>query len=85
VYEHDASRLRGHRERRGILLVHIVDPTVAAVTAARITTVGLLGTRYTMEGDFYRDRLQSAHGLEVIVPNEPDRTLVHDVIFDELV
>lgn len=78
VYEDIASAV-------GIPLVHIVDPTVAAVAAARITTVGLLGTRCTMEGDFYRDRLQSAHGLEVIVPDEPDRTLVRDVIFDELV
>lgn len=47
-------------------------------------TIGLLGTRYTMEHDFYAGRL-AAHGLDVIVPDEPDRTMVHDVIFDELV
>jgi aspartate racemase len=46
--------------------------------------VALLGTRYTMEQDFYRGRLES-HGLDVLVPDEPDRTLVHDVIYDELV
>ena len=46
--------------------------------------MALLGTRYTMEQDFYRARLER-HGLQVIVPDEPDRSLVHDVIYDELV
>ena len=49
-----------------------------------MSTVALLGTRYTMEQDFYRKRLES-HGLAVLVPDEPDRTMVHDVIFEELV
>jgi aspartate racemase len=49
-----------------------------------VHTVALLGTRYTMEQDFYRGRL-AAHGLDVLIPDEPDRTFVHDVIFDELV
>ncbi|MCP3937472.1 MAG: aspartate/glutamate racemase family protein [Actinomycetia bacterium] len=64
--------------------LHLADATAAAVVDAGITTVGLLGTRYTMEQDFYRGRLGS-HGLEVVVPDEPDRTTVHDVIYDELV
>jgi aspartate racemase len=68
-----------------IPLVHIADATAEAIQAAEITTVGLLGTRYTMEQDFYRGRLADRHGLNVIVPGEPGRTLVHDVIYDELV
>jgi aspartate racemase len=68
-----------------IPFLHIADVTGRAVAAAGVTRAGLLGTRYTMEGDFYRDRLERAHGLTVLVPDEPDRTLVHQVIFDELV
>lgn len=64
--------------------VHLGDTTAEAVLATGISSVGLLGTRYTMERDFYRDRLTD-HGLDVIIPDEPDRTVVHDVIFDELV
>lgn len=65
-------------------LVHIVDPTADAVEQAHIRRVGLLGTRYTMERRFMRDRLE-ARGLEVIVPGEPDRTTIHDIQFKELV
>jgi len=64
--------------------LHLADATAAAVVDAGITDVALLGTRYTMEQDFYRARLER-HGLRVIIPDEPDRTLVHDVIYDELV
>ncbi len=64
--------------------LHLADTTAAAVIAAGLETVALLGTRFTMEKDFYRGRLQ-AHGLRVIVPEEPDLTVVHDVIYDELV
>ncbi len=64
--------------------LHLADATAAAVLAAGIRNVALLGTRYTMERAFYRDRL-SAHGLVVVVPDEPDRTTVHDIIYDELV
>ncbi|NUT95504.1 MAG: aspartate/glutamate racemase family protein [Saccharothrix sp.] len=60
--------------------VHIVDATAQRLTSRK---VGLLGTRFTMEQDFYRDRM-AEHGIEVIVPDEPDRTLVHDVIYQEL-
>jgi aspartate racemase len=64
--------------------LHIADATAAAVTAAGVSRVALLGTRYTMEQDFYRGRLERS-GLEVLVPDEPDRTTVHDVIYEELV
>ena len=64
--------------------LHLADATAEAVTAADVAKVALLGTRYTMEQDFYRARLER-HGLTVIVPDEPDRSLVHDVIYDELV
>jgi aspartate racemase len=67
-----------------IPLLHIADATAEAIQRAGIRTVALLGTRYTMEQDFYRGRLAN-HGLEILVPDEPDRTVVHDVIFDELV
>ena len=69
----------------GVPLLHIADVTAAAVKAAGLTEVGLLGTRYTMERDFYRGRLQATHGLTVLVPDEPDRTLVHQIIYNELV
>jgi aspartate racemase len=68
-----------------IRLLHIADPTADAIKSRGITSVGLLGTRYTMEQDFYRGRLSDRHGLEVLVPGEPARTLVHDVIYNELV
>lgn len=63
--------------------LHLVDVTATAVAAAGLSTVGLLGTRFTMEMDFYRDRMRD-NGIDVLVPGEPDRTLVHDVIYDEL-
>lgn len=64
--------------------LHLADATATSVIEAQVSTVALLGTRYTMEQDFYRARLAS-HGLTVLVPDEPDRTTVHDVIYDELV
>ena len=66
-----------------IPLLHIADTTADAVHAAGLRTVGLLGTAFTMEQDFYRDRL-AASGLTVLVPEADDRTLVHSVIYDEL-
>lgn len=68
----------------GLPLLHIADATAARVQAARLQHVGLLGTRVTMEEDFYRGRLMERHGLEVTVPREADRQFVHDVIFGEL-
>lgn len=67
----------------GVPFVHLVDATARRVAAAGLTTVGLLATRFTMEMDFYRSRMRR-HGVEVVVPEEPDRTLVHDVIYQEL-
>lgn len=68
----------------GIPLFHIADPTAAAIRQAGFSTVGLLGTRFTMEQDFYRERLRERHGLAVLVPPPEDRDLVHRVIYDEL-
>ena len=67
-----------------IPFVHIADATADAVRAAGLGTVGLLATAYTMEQDFYVGRLREVHGLDVLVPDEPDRRIVHDVIYDEL-
>ena len=69
----------------GIPLLHIADPTGAAIRAAGLHRVGLLGTAFTMEQGFYKDRLAQHYGLEVIVPDQEDRALVHRVIYDELV
>jgi aspartate racemase len=68
----------------GIPFLHIADATAVAVKKAGLSTVALLGTRYTMELDFYRGRLEKEHGLEVLIPEEPGRTAVHDVIYTEL-
>ena len=65
-------------------LVHIADATADAVRRQGLTTVGLLATAYTMEQDFYVGRLRELHGLEVLVPDEADRRLVHRVIYEEL-
>lgn len=67
-----------------IPLLHIADPTAAEIKSARVSTVGLLGTRFTMEQDFYKDRLQRDHGLHVVIPNAQDREIVHRVIYEEL-
>lgn len=67
-----------------IPLLHIADPTAVAIRAQGYTTVGLLGTRFTMEQDFYRRRLEDNHGLTVLIPDAPDRDHVHRVIYDEL-
>jgi aspartate racemase len=64
--------------------LHIVDPTAQALCEAGIERVGLLGTRFTMEQDFYRARMEQRHGIEVVIPGEADRALVHDIIYDEL-
>jgi aspartate racemase len=68
----------------GIPFVHIADTTAQAVKARGLTTVGLLATGYTMEQEFYVGRLRDRHGLEVLVPDAPDRRIVHEVIYDEL-
>lgn len=67
-----------------IPLLHIVDPTADAIKHHGLTTVGLLGTRFTMEEAFYSDRLRERYGINVIIPNPIDREMVHNVIYDEL-
>lgn len=69
----------------GVPLLHIADPTGAAVCAAGLAKVGLLGTAFTMEQDFYKHRLARRFGLDVLVPAADDRAEVHRVIYDELV
>lgn len=69
----------------GIPLLHIADPTADRIRAAGLGTVGLLGTAFTMEQDFYKGRLRERHGLDVIVPGPEDRATVHRVIYEELV
>ena len=68
-----------------IPLIHIADATADAIRSSGVERVALLGTRYTMERDFYRGRLESRHGLNVVVPDEPDRSEIHRIIYDELV
>lgn len=68
----------------GIPLVHIADATAAEIRRQGLKTIGLLGTRYTMEMDFYKGRLEKKHGLKVLIPDESQRAEVHDIIFKEL-
>ena len=67
-----------------IPLLHIADATASAVRDQQLQRVGLLGTKFTMEDNFYRDRLTRKHGLEVVVPGEEERQTVHRVIYQEL-
>jgi aspartate racemase len=68
-----------------IPFLHIADATAQRVLASGIRTVGLLGTRFTMEEEFYKGRLSKTYGLNVIVPDAQEREVVHRVIYDELV
>ncbi len=67
-----------------IPLLHIADATAEKIKAQGLNKVGLLGTKFTMEQDFYRGRLVDQHGLEVIIPDDRQREMVHRVIYDEL-
>ncbi|MCL4505349.1 MAG: aspartate/glutamate racemase family protein [Chloroflexi bacterium] len=68
-----------------IPLLHIADATAEKILAQGLTTVGLLGTRFTMEEDFYRGRLTERFGLRVLIPSADECEVVHRVIYDELV
>jgi aspartate racemase len=68
-----------------IPLLHIADPTAQQVKAAGLQEIGLLGTRFTMEQDFYKGRLSQKYGLNVHIPNPQEREIVHRIIYDELV
>lgn len=67
-----------------IPILHLADATAEHIKQNGMKTVGLLGTNFTMEQAFYKGRLQERHGLEVIVPSEEDRQIVHRIIYDEL-
>jgi aspartate racemase len=67
-----------------IPLLHIADATAQKINSEGLSRVGLLGTRFTMEDEFYKGRLIDRHGLEVIVPADEERQTVHQIIYDEL-
>ncbi|WP_343574208.1 aspartate/glutamate racemase family protein [Pseudomonas sp.] len=67
-----------------IPLLHIADPTAEAIREAGVTKVGLLGTRFTMEQAFYKDRLQEKFDLQVLTPSDDERQVVHRIIYEEL-
>lgn len=68
-----------------IPLLHIADPTAEAIKAHGLGTIGLLGTRFTMEQPFYRGRLKDTYGLNILVPSQAERQVVHEIIYHELV
>jgi aspartate racemase len=72
-------------ENSGIPFLHIADATAEKVISSGIKRIGLLGTRFTMEHDFYKGRLIDNFGLDVITPNQQDREVIHRVIYEELV
>ncbi len=67
-----------------IPLLHIADAAAKEIRRRKLHTVGLLGTRYTMELDFYRKRLEERHGLVVLIPPKPERDTIHRIIYEEL-
>ncbi|QLK62076.1 amino acid racemase [Enterobacteriaceae bacterium Kacie_13] len=68
----------------GLPLLHIADATAEKIKGQGLRKIGLLGTRFTMEQDFYRGRLQDIHQIEVLTPDEADRAIVHRIIYEEL-
>ena len=68
-----------------IPVLHIVDATAEEIKKKKLRSVGLLGTRFTMEQDFYKGRLKEKHGIDVIVPDEREREIVHTIIYNELI
>jgi aspartate racemase len=72
------------QEAISIPILHLADTTAERIKAAGMKTIGLLGTRFTMEEDFYKGRLVEKHELDVLVPSKSDREIVHRVIYDEL-
>ena len=67
-----------------IPLLHIVDVTAAKIKEKGQGVVGLLGTRFTMEQDFYKGRLKAKHGIDVLIPEEEERIAIHTILYDEL-
>ncbi|MEX3018437.1 aspartate/glutamate racemase [Kluyvera sp. STS39-E] len=76
-----ASQIESHCS---LPFLHIADATGRAIAASGMTRVALLGTRYTMEQDFYRGRLTAEFGIESLIPEEADRARINQIIFDEL-
>ena len=72
------------QEAIAVPLLHIADAVAREILSAGVSTVGLLGTRFTMEQEFYRKRLHDVHGLSVLVPDDRDRDEIHRVIYEEL-
>jgi len=68
----------------GIPLLHIADATGERIRSMNMTKVGLLGTKFTMEQDFYKGRLQEKYGIEVIIPDDRGRDVIHSIIYNEL-
>lgn len=71
-------------EQSGLPFLHIADGTAEAIKRAGMSQVALLGTRYTMEQDFYRGPMQEKHGITTLVPDEASRQVINQIIFDEL-
>ncbi len=72
------------QENISIPFLHIADATAEKIVENSIKKIGLLGTKFTMEHDFYKGRLIEQYGLEVVIPNDEGRQIVHDVIYQEL-
>ncbi|MGG0413330.1 aspartate/glutamate racemase family protein [Peribacillus simplex] len=70
-------------ERVSLPILHIADSTAKQIQKSKISTVGLLGTKYTMEQDFYKTRIE-ANGIKVLIPNDEDRKVINKVIYEEL-
>ncbi|WP_078393122.1 aspartate/glutamate racemase family protein [Shouchella patagoniensis] len=68
----------------GLPLIHIVDALAESIKARGMNTVGLLGTQFTMEKPFYKERMKQHHGIDLLIPTEMDRERVHNIIFNEL-
>ena len=73
------------QENIDIPLLHIADATAEKIMTKNMTKVGLLGTKFTMEQDFYKGRLRKKHGIDVIIPDKKEREVVHNVIYNELI
>jgi aspartate racemase len=84
LYEYNDKVAPEIESELSIPILHIADATAIKLVADGITKVGLLGTRFTMEQDFYKSRLVNNFSLEVIVPSHDDRTVIHDVIYEKL-
>ena len=68
-----------------IPIIHIADATAEKILELKLQKIGLLGTKFTMEESFYKDRLLKKYGLSVLIPNEEERQIVHEIIYNELV